>query len=56
MLVDIKWLQDNYAKYSREFFGGKMPTVTFKISKTMGLRGDASCTINYVGGTIQNII
>lgn len=52
MLIDIKWLQDNYAKYSQEFFEGKMPPVTFKISKTMGRRGDASCTIDYVGGRV----
>ncbi len=53
MLVDLKWLQDNYAKYSRDFFEGKMPPVTFKISKTMGQRGDASCNINYTEDNIE---
>ena len=53
MLIDVKWLQDNYAKYSQEFFSGKMPPVTFKISKTMGRRGDATCTINYIDGRVE---
>ena len=52
MLVTISWIESNYNKYNKLYFGGILPSIKFKISRSKKTWGYASYTYN----RIRNVV
>lgn len=52
MLVTIDWIRKNYIKFNEEYFGGTLPMVKFKVSRSKNAWGFASFLYDYPNSTI----
>ena len=57
MIVNINWIKENYFKYNKIAFDGKLPTnIKFSASKALKRScGQASCIMHFDTGTISDI-
>ncbi len=47
MVVNIKWISENYSKFNNLYWGGKLPNIRFKISRSRRYWGFASFRYDY---------
>ena len=52
MLVTISWIKENYEKFNNLYFGGYLPKIQFKISRSRHSWGFASFRYDFVNSTI----
>lgn len=50
MLVTIDWMQRNYSKFNKRYFGGMLPNIEFAISRSKRTWGFAEYTYVYLMG------
>lgn len=43
MLPTVEWIEENYNKFNKEYWGGQLPNIQFKISNTTKYAGLAAC-------------
>ena len=53
MLVTVSWIESNYRKYNKLYFGGILPSIKFKISRSKKTWGYASYTYNRIRNTVN---
>lgn len=52
MLVTISWIKNNYEKYNKLYFGGVLPDIEFKISRSKKTWGYASYEYNLISNKV----
>ena len=52
MLVTISWIKNNYEKYNKLYFGGVLPEIEFKISRSKKTWGYAAYEYNLVSNKV----
>ena len=52
MLVTARWIYDNYSKFNNLYFGGLLPNITFKITRSSKTWGYAEYRYDYNNSTI----
>ena len=52
MLVTISWIEKNYNKFNNLYFGGTLPKIQFKTSRSRNTWGFASYKYDFVNNTI----
>ena len=52
MLVTISWIKNNYEKYNKLYFGGVLPDIEFKISRSKKTWGYAAYEYNLVSNKV----
>lgn len=55
MLVTLSWIENNYEKYNKLYFGGVLPNIEFKISRSKKTWGYASYHYNLISNTVTPI-
>ena len=53
MLVTIRWMSENYNKYNNLYFGGKLPVIEFKISRSKKTWGYAEYKFSRSKNTVR---
>ena len=52
MLVTTSWIKNNYQKYNKLYFGGVLPNIDFKISRSKKTWGYASYAYNLISNEV----
>lgn len=55
MLVTLSWIENNYEKYNKLYFGGVLPNIEFKISRSKKTWGYASYHYDLISNTVTPI-
>ena len=52
MLVTVSWIEKNYNKFNKLYFGGTLPSIRFKVSRSRHMWGYASYKYDFENSTI----